>query len=70
VTRFKIMRFRGGPWDGDLSRVQLPLPERLLIPVIAGKERTWGRDRTTLAGVCRYELRTSARRAFYAALED
>lgn len=70
VTRFKIARFSGGPWDGELSRVQLPLPERLLMPVVEGKPRTWGIDGTRLAGVARYELRTSRRRPLYVIVEE
>ena len=70
MTGFALVRFHGGPWDGDLSRVQLPLPGRLIVPIIAGKPRTWLTDRTEVTGAARYELRTSARRLFYAIVEE
>lgn len=69
MTRFRLVRFSGGPWGGNLSRVQLPLPERLLIPVVEGKPRTWGTDGTRLAGVARYELRASRRGPLYVIVE-
>lgn len=67
---FRRVRFRGGPWDGRLSRVQLPLPERLMVPVVEGKPRTWGTDGTHLAGVVRYELRSGRRRPLYVIVEE
>ncbi len=63
--RFRMIRFIGGPYDGTLQRVQVPLPERLLLPVAEGRERTWGKDETRLVGVARYALRSSAGRWVY-----
>lgn len=68
-ARFRYVRFRGGPCDGELQRIQAPLPERLLIPISSGRERTWGRDETRVVGVARYALQMSGRRRYYALVE-
>lgn len=48
---FQLIAFSGGPWDGQISRVQTPLPAALCVPITMTH---W--FRSYLVGSARYEL--------------
>lgn len=66
---FQVVRFSGGPWAGR-HRIKCPLPEALMVPIVVGRPRTWGRDRTELAGVARYELASRRFRRHYVIVKE
>lgn len=56
-AEFGFVRFLGGPWDRKTERIKMPFPAHLTVPILSGRERTWGRDETVLEGAASYELR-------------